>query len=97
MSTPALPPTSAPYELPEVPRSAVSRRIDRQTPAHALPRATEFTDDRDLMNARWVTRQMKRFPELWGPVRAATKRSYNGRGRRGFEDGDWAHVFAVSR
>jgi hypothetical protein len=95
MSAAALPQTPAPYELPEVPRSVVRRRVDRQAPAYARPRATEFTDDRDLMNARWVVRQMKRFRELWGPVRAATRRSYCGSGRRGFEDGDWAHAFAV--
>jgi hypothetical protein len=84
-----------PYELPEIARSQVSGRIDRSAPAYGLKGATEFTDDRDLMNARWVVRELKRFSALWQPIRDAACREYAGVGRRGFEDGDWAHAFAV--
>ena len=82
------------FELPRVGAEHITGPVSRNVAAHGLPRATEFSDDNDLMNARWVVRQMKRFPELWGPL-AATKREYAGEGRRGYEDGDWAHVFAV--
>lgn len=83
------------YELPQVLAEHITGPVSRSDGAHGLPRATEFSDDRDLMNARWVVRQMKRFPQLWGPIRAATKREYVDEGRRGYEEGDWAHMFAV--
>ena len=84
-----------PFELPAVPTSEVAAPASRSGEAYALPKATEFSDDATLQNAYWVVRMMKRFPMLWEPIRAATDRNYAGRGRRGYEEGDWAHVFAV--
>lgn len=83
------------FELPEVRAEHVAGQASRREGAYGLPRATEFSDDCDLMNPRWVVRQMKRFPSLWDEVRDATRRQYVGEGRRGYEEGDWAHVFAV--
>jgi hypothetical protein len=52
--------------------SAPPRRHRRAVHAYELPRATRFSDDREMRDPEWLIRQMQSFPELWNELERET-------------------------
>jgi transcriptional regulator with XRE-family HTH domain len=54
------------FELPRVAAEHITGPVSRHIAAHGLPRATEFSDDSDLMNPRWGRSAHEALPRAVG-------------------------------